>query len=324
MSRWLMSLAFLLLIIAILFFGLRPGHRQTFLADQVQTIGHFCVFGAFALLSAVMAPTLIPRVRNQRWMQYGVGLLSSVIAGALLEGAQSLIPTRTATWTDMAQDGLGAVTGILLLIAMDRPKATRPWQIALRKAAVPLCILLMLIGLWPLIACLNDYWQRNRVFPSLITFEQRWHETFLWQDAGTRVSAPPEALPVGWPTDRKSTLAEIRIAPSDAYPGVGVAEPFPDWHAYRYLTFDLYNLEADPLTLMLRVHDFEHNQDQYDRFHRLLTVEPGWQHFRIALRDVQTGPRDRLMNMHSIDGVKLFAIKPRKPIRFLWGNLQLE
>jgi hypothetical protein len=94
---------------------------------------------------------------------------------------------------------------------------------------------------------------------------------------------------------------------ADDFPGVSFHEPVPDWSRFRTLAIDVENPDADPLFLMVRVHDRGRGRYFNDRFNRRFDLA-GLERrtIRIPLEDIRNGPRGRLMNMTHISDITLF------------------
>jgi hypothetical protein len=94
---------------------------------------------------------------------------------------------------------------------------------------------------------------------------------------------------------------------ADEFPGVAFHEPVPDWRGYRTLIIDVANPAAEPLDLVVRVHDRYHNRTFNDRFNRNYPLAAGERRtLRISLEDIRHGPRQRLMDMAHISDITLF------------------
>ncbi len=320
--RWPILVVLSVLAVLLLVLGLRPLGRQTLLAESVQTVGHSAFFGLLGLAAAVGSDTLVPRLKKQRWRQYLAGICVSLAAGVMLEFAQMLVPSRTASWSDLLYDALGIAAAMALLVSIDRPAAANGWQRTLVRSSPLVFLGLVALAVWPLAHCGYDVWQRNRSFPLLIDFRASWSHRFCWIDEAVQVDLA--RIPSTWPAGVATNVIALQIDPSANYPGIGIKEPYPDWHAFDSLAFDVYNLDSTPQTLALRVHDFQHNQDYKDRYGRVLELAPGFQSFRISMREIQNGPRQRPMELRSIDGVKLFALQPTQSMHLMVGNFRLE
>ncbi|MCA9148813.1 MAG: VanZ family protein [Planctomycetales bacterium] len=310
-----------LLLGAILVLGLKPSHTTSQLADTIQTCGHFAFFGLLAVLTAVCLPAVVPNWRRHAARSYAAGFAFSVLIGSTLEGLQALTPTRTPSWDDLIQDAFGALAGVSLLALVDRATPDRGMPRRLLIAALPTFLVMLVLGGLPLGLCLLDYYQRNQAFPQLHVFNDAWSGRFLWKDESVEVT--PSAPPAGWPGDAGHDIADVLIPVGEKYPGVGFSEPVPNWNGYDAFAFDCLNA-GDAVTMAMRIHDFAHNDDMNDRYNRVLEIAPGFQTIRIAITEIQTAPRNRHLDITSIEGFKLFALKPTQPLHLYLGNFRLE
>ena len=310
------------LLALILILGLKPARMQSQLADTIQTGGHFICFGILAVLTAMLLPSLIPEWQRRTAWCYATGFLFAVFVGGALEGLQGLTATRSPSWHDLVHDTLGSLAGIALLATVDRPSPTRGMPRWLLWMALPVLLTALTLGLLPLGVCLRDYYSRNQAFPHLHVFAQRWSERFSWHDPCVNVAATTP--PSGWPSTAGADVGEVWLEPEENSPGIGFKEPVPNWVGYKTFAFDCLNPGNDAIPMAVRVHDFAHNDDMYDRYNRVLQIAPGFQTIRLSLSEIQTGPRQRQLDMTSIEGIKLFAIKPTQRLHLYLGNFLLE
>jgi VanZ family protein len=312
------------LFVLALVLGLGPGRKHTSLADHLQTVGHFGFF-ALVAIAATLGAELIPHpVTQLRGTPYVIGLGVAVVAGSLLELAQRFVPLRMASWNDLGHDSLGAVAGIALLFAWRSRRATRLADRRLGMVAWMVLAAATVLGTWQLGTCVRDYGHRYAAYPVLLEFDRVWTDRFLWiDDEVTRLGS---GLPDEWPeqTGREAVTVEFASSSSRPFLGMGVKEPYPDWRGRRAFAVDVFNLESYPVAAGVRIHDFQHNEDYYDRFNETRELQPGFQTIRIPLEEIERGPRDRRLDLSHVDGVKLFLIRPESPVRLAVGNFRLE
>src|SRR5690606_41013622 len=63
---------------------------------------------------------------------------------------------------------------------------------------------------------------------------------------------------------------------TERYSGMGLRRFLGDWSHAEVLAFDLYNPDQEPLTMVVRVHDLEHELGDYalnDRFNTRLEID---------------------------------------------------
>lgn len=310
------------LLVSIAILGLGPGHQQTYLANAIQSAGHFAFFGAFGLLTAIAAPIMVPQLRRRRWLQYGLGLGASVLGGGMLEVVQYLLPGRTPSWDDLTRDALGGVAAVSLLLIVESPSSQRAWSRIARRLAWPAFIMSVTIALAPAIQCGWDYWQRAQSVPRLLPIESAWTQRFLWQDPLVSSQRMPRSAE--WPRDDTPYVLRLEFPNSTKYPGFGMKEPYPDWRDYEWFVFEVWNYEPQEVDVWLRIHDFQHNDDYHDRYHCRLQLAPGGQTCKVSLREVERSLRHRKLDLSSIAGFKLMAIRPSSPIHLAVAGFRLE
>ena len=101
-----------------------------------------------------------------------------------------------------------------------------------------------------------------------------------------------------------------------------------DWSAYKTLAFDIYNAGPDSFTMIVRVNDAQHNSNGWvkqDRFNQALQLEPGWNHFTIAIEDIRNAPDKRKMDLTKIVWMEIFVgTKPAAPRTIYIDNVRLD
>jgi hypothetical protein len=79
-----------------------------------------------------------------------------------------------------------------------------------------------------------------------------------------------------------------------------------------------------PLPISIRIHDARHDQRFEDRYNTVVVLGPGAARVVIPLEDVRMAPQDRVMDMHAIRAIVLFAHKLKRPARIYLGEFFLE
>ena len=114
---------------------------------------------------------------------------------------------------------------------------------------------------------------------------------------------------------------------TNRYSGITFDRLFNDWSSYKWLAFDIYNPDDEPLIMNIRVNDTQHilNGWQYkDRFNRQFSLGSGWNHLRFSIVDIENGPERRKINLAKISHLVIFASRlPKSRIIYL-DNLRLE
>jgi VanZ family protein len=113
--RWWRGLLLVLLCVVTVL-ALAPGNPQ-FGPPGADKLNHLAAFSALALVASLAHAGAMAPVAG--------GLLAY---GGLIELLQSLTPTRTADWSDLAADGVGIVLGLAAMLSLARlvrPAAAR-------------------------------------------------------------------------------------------------------------------------------------------------------------------------------------------------------
>lgn len=100
---WLRGLAFITVTLILLFAGLRPQPIPE-LFSQEDKLHHWVGFLVFACSCRLAFPGV-----KLRWIALGC-----LLTGVLIEGAQELLPLRTASPYDMLANSFGVLTGLLI------------------------------------------------------------------------------------------------------------------------------------------------------------------------------------------------------------------
>ena len=103
-----------------------------------------------------------------------------------------------------------------------------------------------------------------------------------------------------------------------------MSEPYPRWSADADFVMDVFLSSPERLTLIMRVHDVEHNDEYYDRFNREFALTRGYQQLRIPIEEIRQGPKTREIDLDHIQGFKFFVIEPSGPIDLTVGNVRFE
>ncbi len=249
---------------------------------------------------------------------------STLAAGALTEVLQFVQPNREPSLEDLLRDVAGA--GAFLLAA-----ATLRWfgggggawisSRGGRRAAWTGATALVLIAGAHLGYTLAVLAARDAAMPVLVRLDGSWWERSLVRVVNATLT--PGANPPRLPAGDSGTFARLELNPA-TYPGITVNEPYPDWRAYRRLTFTVVSDLDEPLELAIRIHDALHDQRFADRFNRRLTIVPGVNLIDIPLGEISVAPNRREMDMSRIRGILIFGYRLASPVHVFIGPLRLE
>jgi len=270
----------------------------------VQDLGHVPIGAALALLAYVL---LRGRGRRAAPVAAALALALAVLVLAAVEVVQPLTH-RTRSLADLEAGALGAA-GALAIVA------TWPRAPLVRVAGLLAGVVLMGLGARPAATTLYDVWRQRRDAPMLASFEDDLELSRWWfgDAVGTRTGAHATA-----------GLYSLRVDLHPArWPGATMGWPLADWRGYRALALDLYVDGTEPLDLVLKVSDAEHDGRYEDRFHETLHLEPGAHRVRVPLERIEAAPAGRRMDLGRIAGVQLFVDGLDRPRTFYLDALRL-
>src|SRR5690606_1228778 len=147
------------------------------------------------------------------------------------------------------------------------------------------------------------YARRASGFPELANFDRGVGVGFISRRYAQARIVP---LPAQWADARQEKALHIRFL-SDSWPGIELSEPPADWRGWRALVIEVANPEPIELTFMVRIDDRHHNGRYEDRYNRPFRVPPGArERFAIPLSEIQTAPKERLLDLGATDRILLF------------------
>ncbi len=271
--------------------------------------GHFVYFamGAVALLH-----TRLFHRKPWTWKTSSVLALSFVL-GLSVEVVQLRIG-RTFAWTDLANDMVGACIGLALVAGL-RFRGRH----ALAVSLYVLALCLTLYELRPLASAVVDDYLERKDFPVLAGFETPF-ELSRWKTNSTKVSLDHAVVRSG------SGAMKIDFLPAK-YPGVTLIDFPSNWQHYKHLRFSLYNPGSQPLYVVCKIYDAQHQANGYeynDRFNKQLSIKPGWNDIAVPLEEVMSSPRTRSMDMTHIQSLAFFMIDLRVPTLLFLDGLRLS
>jgi hypothetical protein len=179
-----------------------------------------------------------------------------------------------------------------------------------RFAALVAVISCIAIFVMPIVRMTRAYVHRNGQFPVLADFHSRI-ELYWTVSIGVHREIVDDALEVNFGAQE--------------FPGVSFHEPVPDWRRFKTLAIDVENPAAEPLSLVVRVHDRRHKRMFNDRFNRNFAMAANERRtLRIPLEDIRRAPRGRLMDMARISDITLFKGVPEGSLKVRIYTVRLE
>ena len=274
---------------------------------------HIPFFGGLTALLALTNPLGIVGHRPRLIAT----MLLAFFAAAAVEIIQPFVG-RQESFDDL-RDG---VFGIALAgSALWKPFARRSRSFILAWCGSAL--LLVAVGLHPAWEEARGIIWRARHFPLLADFEDA-DEMRLWDSAGLNGSALMDTVITPRPLHAAQGGHSLIVQTGPgAWPGARLLCGDQDWRGYDALAFDIFNTEA-AFDLALRIDDDTAQGGHDTRFNRALTVQPGWNHFRIPLAEIEHGPRARALRLSAIRRVVFFRDHPHDWRTIYLDHLRLE
>ena len=285
--------------------------------SAVQNSGHSLVFALLTFTCLLLLVRFDPRPTSRH---FTVLVAAVAVFGCSVEVLQGFIG-REASLYDILLNLVGIAVGVMLFIAFTAH------GIALYKRAA-----LFAIAASILLACFTNpirYAISAALQPDLPVLAD-----FEYFSASNKVSALRAATtklvkqPEDWPANQSRVL-RVRFGPGK-WPGVSFLQPHRDWSGYETFSFQVFNPTDQAIEVVLRVHDYFHNNTRSDRFRRRLTIPPGQSdivipidHIRRLDRDNQS-PRRVAMDMTKIKGIIIFASSGSQDAVLYFDNLLLQ
>ena len=238
--------------------------------------------------------------------------LLAVALGALVELVQ-MISGGSAELGDVARDAGGTAIAMLLFPALDKGRRVR-----VRRSLGGAALFLVAAFLAPTIADLVDEARADRQFPVLAEFASPSElSRFQWPP-----TAHASIASIWDPEEGRMRALRLELKP-DPYPGLSF-KFFPrDWRGWGALLLVCTNPVASPLRLTVRVDDMEHNEDYDDRYNRSFELDPGRREIRIPLREIETAPVGRALDLGRVRSVVIFSYRLQEERELLVNSLRL-
>ncbi|MES9990541.1 MAG: VanZ family protein [Candidatus Thiodiazotropha sp.] len=300
MSFWDLKTARFLILVLIIFAAILlgvslPGDSR--LIHSIQDSGHFIIF---TILTLVILSLYRKSEQRTVWLL----MLFILLFGVLVEVVQSYIGREPSLY-DLLMDLLGIAAGAILYAGFFRRSLS--WSLSI---VILLAFTLTAFSMplhWFIL-----YQARASQFPRLIDVDNLLSRSLLEGSEGGKLRYIE--VPENWslPVDSDIETCAYVSLHNGSWPGVEIREPEPDWRGYDSLELSIYSDQPEELSLVLRIHDKNHNQVSDDRYNQNLLLQPGYNHYSLPLSEIVQAPLTRTMEQQAISGVILFA--PQKCI----------
>lgn len=293
-----------LALATVLLFTVDPGSEVRRVWQEFWNLGHIFLFGGIGLLISLrMSARLSPHFFFRRVLLL---LCAGAVIGWLVEVIQ-LYVGRDYSLADVADDVVGLYAG-LLVGGWRMLKQRSRWQVG---AAFALSISLLVYVGTPFIRAALDTWRSVQDFPVLADFSSAVQRDRFWHGKNLRVV--DGALQV--------TLTTAQ------YSGFSFTDFPRDWRRYTTVQLDMENTSTQPLPLVCRIHDGEHERRGFefnDRFNQEVLLQPGLTSVRFALEQVARVPSGRRMLLDDIRDLSCFTIRLPQPRQLLVRRIELK
>lgn len=297
--------------------------------------GHTPLFGFVALLIHGLLeahPRALPSRLSSPAGKVLTAFALAMVLGGVTEFVQMVFRLGDPSLSDLLRDAAGAASFLLLAdvvrsgrggaVAEDGVERRRPLGLRRRWAIAAALVLLIAAGA-TLTLTSAAYVARRSALPTLFPLDGSWWEARFITTGNSRLVTGSAAGAPRLTPPSTAPLARLDLR-AGRYPGITLAEPYPDWRRYRRLVFTIVSDLDAPLPVSIRIHDAPHDHRYRDRFNRRLTVRPGTNRFAISLDDVRRAPAGRQMDMRRIRGVILYVPRLAQPTHLYLGPLRLE
>ncbi len=286
---------FLVVIGAPFFFLGGPGYHGARSFVALWDLGHVLFF---SLTSWLLCKSVRYRLAEVSFLTVqSYVFLAILVMGIVVETIQMGFDGRYPDLFDVFRNQLGC----LIVFAFFCPSKKRRGKLFyLYQLTV---VLLVGVALYPLSRGAIDEVIASRQFPMLSDFEtalesDRWREKELISIEKGLARHGEHSLKMQLTTDTYSGVALFY------FPG--------NWQGFESLHFSVYHPDEDPLEMVCRIHDADHNNEYTDRFNRRFVLAKGWNDLAIPLVDIQRAPVNRLLNLRKIESLGLFVVRQTK------------
>ena len=298
---WLLGL--FVLVVAPFFFVGGPDASSSVLLKNVWNFGHIIFFAILLLLIQSSKPLV-------GWKTWLWVTIIAIAVGALIEFVQFFVG-RNASLDDVLHN----VFGVWLGLFWGQKPSRVIWRMRFMSG------LLITPAAWLVIDSGIAHITMHNQFPLLNSFESR-HELQQLHANNTLVKIQQTQQ---FHTHGISS-AQVSLA-THPYSGVSLLGSYGDWNGYAALSLDLFNPDTEPLELVVRIADVQHDRGDNnfnDRFNRRILLQQGWNQVQIDLNDVRNAPYKRVMHMHQISDITIFAVGLLRTREFYLDNVKLQ
>ena len=106
--------------------------------------------------------------------------------------------------------------------------------------------------------------------------------------------------------------------------GFTVHETFPDWSGYQRVVIQLRSNVRTSRPLTVRIYDRTYRGGDENAFQRNVPLTAERQQIEISLRDIESGPQRRRLDLRQVRGISLFVWSLAEPVTIDLEPIRLE
>jgi len=297
----------LLIGVFFLFFG-KSNAFELRSFEALWNLGHILI----TFIAAIIINNNWPYFKNSSiWKQ--LLLISGIIfiIGGIVEILQSKMG-RDASWDDLFLDVLGAITAIAFL-----SNQVKSLNSLFKWTRNIIFLILFSYALTPLISDGTDEIIQLSQFPVLSNFETPF-EIKRW-DVNVKSRSTKQ-----FRSGQHSLKTEVA---KYKYQGASLSYFDGDWSQYKTFNISIYNTLDHPVKFSVKIYDAYHKKystGYNDRFNRSIILKQGWNDIKLSTKEIQHGPKKRVMNLTNIRAVTIFPLKNQKPFFIYIDDVYLK
>jgi len=294
---------------------------DTRIMKEFQNTGHTIASGILAGVVLTLIKNIDLNKKLTIKLHYIVAIVIAMLCGIFVEIFQ-LVIGRDAEVKDVVRNMIGVISIIGVYASFDKNLIEilgKKKYSARRITILIISIFLLLSGMVPLYNLSIAYFQRNKAFPVLLDFQSGWSRYFYSLNKTLLVDLRLEDI-----IQNSKNIYKKRVVflPGE-YSGINYQEPVSDWSEWSYITFYIYIKNEPQMFIGLRINDKNHNNFYEDRYNKKIILNKGANIVRISLLDIKNSPKNRKMDMTSIQSMILFSMH-RDQKEIIMSNIILE
>jgi VanZ family protein len=306
--KWRILIIMVICITPLLFADVGPDYYSLRMYRALWDMGHIPFF--------MLSTYVVVRVLRSRVTWSGTSWVLIIMGGALFIGGLTEIIQgyvgRSVSMRDLYSDLVGA----FLVVAWYSPIHRRTAHAAVVLLRVS-AIILLLFALVPILTDALDETLARQQFPVLAGLEN--------PSEVSRFKGNVSYNRVRFNAAEKNYSLRVRFQ-GKGHEWMNLWHFPRDWQGYDWFRFSVFN-DGDAFDVNLRINDLPYirsKMEYSDRYNQQITLESGWNHFAIALQDVERGPAARRMDLSKIWSIGFFVRDLDRRATIYLDDMRLE